>query len=127
MQKRLSVLAEVVQKFDHVIEVSFAGDSVFDVIRVRQHFVLSACVLQDFSLFRAVHESCIEVERDGFLVPEAGQDRLIRGLGRVFLDCPYTAVTVTADVVIHIEFDRRGDDHVEEVFDIGFAMSHFFG
>ena len=121
MQKRFTVPAKVVHQFDYVAEVSFADDRVFKIIGVRQHLVLSACVLQDLSLFQSVNESGVHVKGYGFLIPKARKDCLIRSIGRIFLDRPNTTEAVATYKVIDIEFDGRGDDHVEEVFHVCFA------
>ena len=55
-----------------------------------------------------------------FFIPEAAEDRLLDSLRRVFTDRPDTAVGVTADDVIDIEFDCPRRDHVEEILDLGF-------
>ena len=121
MQKRLTVFAKVVHQLDHIAEISFTHNRVFEVVGVRQHLVLTACVLQDLSLFETVNETGVHVKGYGFLIPEARKDSLIRSVGRIFLDCPNATEAVATYKVIDIEFDGRGYDHVEEVFHIGFA------
>ena len=71
MQKRLTVPAKVVHEFHDIAEITFAHDRVFEVVGARQHLVLTACVLQDLSLFQSVNETGVHVQGYGFLIPEA--------------------------------------------------------
>ena len=121
MQKRLTVFAKVVHELNNIVEVTFAHDRVFEVVGVRQHLVLSACVLKDLALFKSVNETGVHVQCYGFLIPETRKDSLISGVRRIFLDRPHTPETVTTYKVVDIEFDGRGNDHIKEVFYIGFA------
>ena len=121
MQKRFTVFAKVVHQLDHIAEISFTHNRVFEVVGVRQHLVLAACVLQYLALFETIHETGVHVKGYGFLIPEARQDGLVCGVGRIFLDCPNATEAVATYKVIDIEFDGRGNDHVEEVFHICFA------
>ena len=121
MQKRLTVTAQVIHQLDNVAEVALADYRVFKVVGVRQHLVLTACVLKDLALFESVNETGVHVKGYGFLIPETRKDCLIRSVGRIFLDSPNATEAVATYKVIDIEFDGRGNDHVEEVFYISFA------
>ena len=127
MQKRLTVLTEVIQQFHHILKVAFTRNRVRNIIGACQHLVFATCILQNLALLHTVHESGVHMKRDCFLVTETGEERLIACLRRILADRPDRAIAVPADEVIHIEADGRGDRHVEEVFYIGFAVRDFFG
>ena len=127
MQKRFAVLSQFSEQLHHITEVSFSHNRIFKVVGVCKELIFAACVLQNLSLLHAVYQSGVQVNGHCFLVTETGEKRLITCLRRIFAYRPYGAIAVPADEVIHIEADGRGNDHVEEVFHIGFAMEHFVG
>ena len=127
MQKGFTVLTQIVQQFYDIVEITLADNGIADLVRLSQHGVLAPSILNDFPLFVTIYEPCVHMECDRFFITEPGQDRLIGRLRGILFDCPYTAKAVPADVVVNIEFDGLGHDHVEEVFYIRFAVEDFFG
>ena len=77
MQKRLTVLTEVIQQFHHILKVAFTRNRVRNIIGACQHLVFATCILQNLALLHTVHESGVHMKRDCFLVSETGQNRLI--------------------------------------------------
>ena len=62
----------------------------------------------------------VDADGDPVHLAQMPQDGLLIGRSGVLPQRPYTAAGVAAQVVVHLEVDDRGGDHVEEILDIWF-------
>ena len=70
MQKRFLVLPKIGQELDHVLQVAFGFDGFVDIGAAALELVAASGVLNDFSLFHALHQAVVDTERHAAAVSE---------------------------------------------------------
>ena len=122
MDQRFFVLAHLSHQRCHILQIAFCVYRFLQIIGCGKHTVLSLGVLKNLSLFHVVHISGIDMERHIFLVTQVAENRLVLGLGRIFTNCPNTAIGVAEDEMVGVELNGRRSYHIKEVFDVAFCM-----
>ena len=100
MQKGFTVLSQVGQEFDHVLEVAFSFDGIVHVVTAAFHLVTAGGVLNDLPLLHCLHQSVVDAERYAVAVGKLREDGLFLGRGRILTDYPHATVAVADDIMV---------------------------
>lgn len=115
MQKGFTVLSQVGQEFDHVLEVAFSFDGIVHIGAAAFQFVTAGGVLNDLPLLHRFDQSVVDTERDTVAVGKLREDGLFLGGGRILADHPHASVAVAHDIMVGKKLNCAGQNHVEEV------------
>ena len=88
--------------------------------------VLSHCLLNDLSLFGAVHKPVEYMELYAVAVCKVTEDSKLIGRWRVLCHRPARLVEVAADIIVGIELNNARCDHIKVGFSFKSALL-FFG
>lgn len=101
---------------DHILEIGLGGDTLLEVIGIASfHPAAIAGVMKNGIFFGRSYLSCIDAEGDTAPLSQMAENRQVIRLGRVAFDCHGAAIGAAQDIVVSVEFDRRGSDHVQKV------------
>jgi hypothetical protein len=109
------------------------GDDRRDILQIllRLHIVLDVAgvvMLEFVGFFRLIVQSAflgggdgagVDFERYAIPLSQMLKQGLLTGAGGILPDRPATAIGVAAEVVVGLEFYRAGQDHVDEVVEVG--------
>ena len=115
VEQRLPVLTQVGDQSHHILEVALGFDCLIQIVIAGHEAVLAVGIVHDLPLFHRFHQPVVDPQGHTIAVSELGQDRLFLSRGRIFLDCPGTAIGIAYDVAVGKEFDGSRRDTVEEV------------
>ena len=120
MEQRLPVFAQICQQLNHILQVALRFDRFGHIAAAAFQLVAAGSVLNDPALLLRLHQPVVDTQGYAAAVGKLGEDRLFLRGGRVFADRPHTAIAVAQDIMVGKEFDRAGQDHVEEVLGADF-------
>ena len=121
VEERLPVAVHGGDQGNHILQVGLGGDSLLEILGAGAgHSVLVGGVVDDPALLTGGDLPGVDADGDPVHLAQMPQDGLLIGRSGVLPQRPYTAAGVAAQVVVHLEVDDRGGDHVEEILDIRF-------
>ena len=104
---------------DHILQVGLGGDRLLEILGAGAgHPVLVGGVVDDPALLAGGDLPGVDADGNPVHLAQVPQDGLLIGRGGVLPQGPHTAAGIAAQVVVHLEVDDRGSDHVEETLDI---------
>ena len=115
MQERLSVLAQIGQKFNHVLKVLFCRDSFIDIVASGLELVPAISLLHYALLLRPLDQSIVDPQSHSISVSETRKDGLLLCGRRVLSHCPDTPIAIADDIVVCGKPDGSRRDAVEEI------------
>ena len=121
VEERLPVAVHGGDQGNHILQVGLGGDSLLEILGAGAgHSVLVGGVVDDPALLTGGDLPGVDADGDPVHLAQMPQDGLLIGRSGALPQRPYTAAGVAAQVVVHLEVDDRGGDHVEEILDIWF-------
>lgn len=101
---------------DHILKVGLGGDALLEVIGIASfHPAAIAGVMKNGIFFGRSYLPGIGAEGDPAPLSQMAENRQAIRLGRVAFDRHGAAIGAAQDVVVGVEFDRRGSNHVQKV------------
>ena len=100
MKQWLFVLAEVGEKFNHILQIALGFNAFTDIVAAAFESVAPGSVLDNFTLFHRFNKPMVNAERHTVAVGELREDRLFLGGRRILTDSPHTAIAVADDIMV---------------------------
>ena len=116
VQQAFSVLSDIREQFDNVLQVPLRLHRFGNVVAVGFEFVLPSGVLDDLALFHRLDQPMIDAQSHAVLFRELCEDRLLVRGRWIFAYRPRAAVTVAHDVMVRIKLDRTRRNTGEKIF-----------
>ena len=80
--------------------------------------------MKDSIFFGRSYLSCIDAESDTTPLSQMAENRQVIRLGWVAFDRHGAAIGAAQDVVVGVEFDRRGSDHIQKVLGLPLRLGN---
>ena len=110
---------------DHILKVGFGGDALLEVIGIASfHPAAIAGIVEDSVLLGRSYLPGIGAEGDPAPLSQMAEDGKVIRLGRVAFDRHDAAVGAAQDIVVGVEFDRCGSDHIQKVLGLPLRLGN---
>ena len=130
VKQRFTVLTQVGDQGHHILEIALCFDCLIQIVVARHKAVLTVGIVHDLPLFHRLHQPVVDPQGHTVAISQLRQDCLLLCGGRIFLDCPGTAVGISYDITVGKELNGSRCDTVEEVLgcnDLLLFRGQFFG
>ena len=118
VEERLAIPVHTRHQLCHILQVALGCNGLLQVVGVGGfHAVFVGGIMDDALFLGRANLPGVDVKRHAVLLAEMPQDRLLLGAGGVLPQRPHTAVGVSEDVMVYIEFHNRRRNHIEEALD----------